>query len=150
MDSGWSICHAIDALQIMTFKTGWPFHKSGMTHNNLVNLTFKRPANRSVQKLFLSWLCKYSFQSGYDEYPYPVESMDMTYDGLHPPTKVMKWLQNAVEDYEESINPFILVPYRQQFIFSNTKNKIIKTSCCRNYVLISLCLAPLSMLCQFL
>ena len=65
------------------------YHKSGMTLKNLVK--FKRLKDPQTAGAYRNY--KYPdyidipFNPETDEYPYPPESMDMTYDGLHPSDK---------------------------------------------------------------
>lgn len=64
------------------------YAKSGMTHENMV--TFKRLKNPDTGKYKNYTYPEYidvPFNSGTDEYPYPVEAINMTYDGLHPSDK---------------------------------------------------------------
>ena len=65
------------------------YHKSGMTLKNLVK--FKRLKDPQTAGAYRNY--KYPdyidipFNPETDEYPYPPESIDMTYDGLHPSDK---------------------------------------------------------------
>lgn len=61
------------------------YHKSGITQKNMVK--FKRLKNPETNQ-YVNYpypdFTDIPFNPETDEYPYPVEAVDMTYDGLHP------------------------------------------------------------------
>lgn len=64
------------------------YNDSGINLNNMV--TFKRlkdPATGSLRDYKYPDYVDVPFHPETDAYPYPVEAMDMTYDGLHPSDK---------------------------------------------------------------
>ena len=64
------------------------FHKSGMTLTNLVKFKRLKDPQTGVYKNYsYPGFIDIPFNAGADEYPYPVEAIDMTYDGLHPSDK---------------------------------------------------------------
>jgi lysophospholipase L1-like esterase len=64
------------------------YHDSGITQENMVNFKRLKDPNTGEYKAY-----KYPdyvgipFNPDTDEYPYPVEAINMTYDGLHPSDK---------------------------------------------------------------
>lgn len=64
----------------------------------------KDPATREYKNYTYPSLIDVPFNPETDEYPYPVEAMDMTYDGLHPSDKgfeiIAKHLIDKVKEYE--------------------------------------------------
>lgn len=64
------------------------YNKSGMTHKNLVKYKWlKDPQSGSYKKYAYPDFINIPFNPDTDEYPYPVDAIDMTYDGLHPSDK---------------------------------------------------------------
>ncbi len=64
------------------------YHKSGMTHKNLVKYKrLKDPQTGIYRNYSYPKFIDIPFNPETDEYPYPVEAGDMTYDGLHPSDK---------------------------------------------------------------
>lgn len=65
------------------------YHDSGMNVENMVK--FKRLRNPKKKKAYRDYRYPHyigiPFNPDKDEYPYPVEAIDMTYDGLHPSDK---------------------------------------------------------------
>ncbi len=64
------------------------FHQKGMDVKNLVK--FKRlrdPQTGNYKNYFYPDYTAIPFNPETDEYPYPVEAIDVTYDGLHPSDK---------------------------------------------------------------
>lgn len=64
------------------------YNKSGITQKNLVK--FKRlrdPKTGQYKNFKYPQYTAIPFDPGADEYPYPPEAVDMTYDGLHPSDK---------------------------------------------------------------
>ena len=64
------------------------FHDSRMTQENMVKFKrLKNPENGSYKDYPFPEYQNIPFNPETDEYPYPPESIDMTYDGLHPSDK---------------------------------------------------------------
>jgi len=64
------------------------YHKSGMTLKNLVKYKrVKDPQTGNYQNYPYPKFIDIPFNTDTDEYPYPVDAIDMTYDGLHPSDK---------------------------------------------------------------
>jgi lysophospholipase L1-like esterase len=64
------------------------YYKSGMNYQNLVN--FKRvkdPQTGAYKNYTYPGFIDIPFNPDTDEYPYPVEAVNMTFDGLHPSDK---------------------------------------------------------------
>lgn len=65
------------------------YYNSGMTQKNLVK--FKRLKDPSAPGTYKNYpypnFINIPFDPQHDEYPYPPEAIDMTYDGLHPSDK---------------------------------------------------------------
>ncbi len=65
------------------------YHKSGMTLKNLVK--YKRLKDPQTAGAYRNYrypqYIGIPFNAETDEYPYPVDAIDMTYDGLHPSDK---------------------------------------------------------------
>jgi lysophospholipase L1-like esterase len=64
------------------------FNKSGITQKNMVNFKrLKDPNTGEYKNLKYPAYIDVPFNAETDEYPYPIESINMTYDGLHPADK---------------------------------------------------------------
>jgi lysophospholipase L1-like esterase len=64
------------------------YSKSGMTHENMVHFKrLKDPDTGSYKNYTYPDYVEIPFNPEADEYPYPVEAINMTYDGLHPSDK---------------------------------------------------------------
>ena len=64
------------------------YNKSGMTHENLVKYKrLKNPQTGVYQNYPYPQFIDVPFNPDTDEYPYPMDAIDMTYDGLHPSDK---------------------------------------------------------------
>ncbi|GEO06066.1 hypothetical protein AAE02nite_37300 [Adhaeribacter aerolatus] len=64
------------------------YNKSGMTLKNLVKFKrLKDPATGAYKNYPYPQFIHIPFNPETDEYPYPPEAIDMTYDGLHPSDK---------------------------------------------------------------
>lgn len=64
------------------------YNKSGMTLKNLVKYKrLKDPKTGGYKNYPYPDFIDVPFNPATDEYPYPVEAIDMTYDGLHPSDK---------------------------------------------------------------
>lgn len=64
------------------------YHKSGMTMKRLVKYKRLKDPQTSIYKNY-SWpdFTTIPFNPETDEYPYPADAIDITYDGLHPSDK---------------------------------------------------------------
>ena len=61
------------------------YHKSGITQENMVKFKrLKDPSTGLYKNFTYPEFKNISFDPASDEYPYPLEAIDMTYDGLHP------------------------------------------------------------------
>jgi len=64
------------------------YNKSGMTLNTLVKYKrLKNPSTGEYKDYSYPDFIDIPFNPETDEYPYPVDAIDMTYDGLHPSDK---------------------------------------------------------------
>lgn len=64
------------------------YHKKGMDHAKLVHFKYlKDPATGNYKKFTFPDFVDVPFNPATDEYPYPVEASQVTYDGLHPADK---------------------------------------------------------------
>ncbi len=64
------------------------YHKKGMGMKQLVKYErLKDPANGNYKKYRYPDFINIPFNPATDEYPYPVDAIDITYDGLHPSDK---------------------------------------------------------------
>jgi len=78
------------------------YNESGMTHENLMRFKrLKDPETGAYKNYPYPDFIDIPFNPLTDEYPYPVESIDMTYDGLHPSDKgygvIAKMLVEAIK-----------------------------------------------------
>ncbi len=79
------------------------YNKSGMTQKNLVKFKrLKDPSNQGTYKNFpYPGFINIPFDPVHDDYPYPFDAIDMTYDGLHPSDKgcevIAKMLVKEIE-----------------------------------------------------
>ncbi|CAN5701793.1 hypothetical protein BH10BAC2_BH10BAC2_15240 [soil metagenome] len=74
------------------------YNKSGMTPKNLVKYKWlKDPQTGLYKKYTYPDFINISFNPETDEYPYPVDAIDMTYDGLHPSDKGYGIIANMLE-----------------------------------------------------
>ena len=74
------------------------YNDSGITLDNMV--AFKRlkdPATGAVRDYKYPGYVDVPFNPATDEYPYPAEAIDMTYDGLHPSDKGYKVIASMLE-----------------------------------------------------
>ena len=73
------------------------YNDSGMTLNNLVKFKrLKDPATGAYKNYSYPGFVDVPFNPETDEYPYPPESIDMTYDGLHPSDKGYQIIANML------------------------------------------------------
>jgi lysophospholipase L1-like esterase len=80
------------------------YHKSGITQKNMINFKRLKDPKTGVYKNY-----KYPnfvgipFNAATDEYPYPIEAVNMTYDGLHPSdkgnAKIAKMVDKVLKRY---------------------------------------------------
>ncbi|WP_221391598.1 SGNH/GDSL hydrolase family protein [Dyadobacter sp. NIV53] len=64
------------------------YHDSGITPENMVNFKrLKDPQTGKYENYTYPGYTAVPFDPENDEYPYPVEAINMTYDGLHPSDK---------------------------------------------------------------
>ncbi|HMG90665.1 MAG TPA: SGNH/GDSL hydrolase family protein [Chryseolinea sp.] len=64
------------------------YHNSGITQKNMVKFKrLKDPSTGSYKNYPYPDYTKIPFDPSVDEYPYPTDAIDMTYDGLHPSDK---------------------------------------------------------------
>lgn len=64
------------------------YHKSGITQTNMVKYKrLKDPQTAAYKNYSYPDFINIPFNPASDEYPYPIDAMDMTYDGLHPSDK---------------------------------------------------------------
>lgn len=73
------------------------YHNSGMTHDNMVR--FKRlrePGTETYRNYTYPEYTQIPFDPEKDEYPYPPESIYMTYDGLHPSDEGYKIIADMI------------------------------------------------------
>lgn len=75
------------------------YYKSGMTLENLVKFKrLKDPATGAYKNYSYPAFIDIPFNPETDEYPYPPEAIDMTYDGLHPSDKGYAVISRLVAD----------------------------------------------------
>jgi lysophospholipase L1-like esterase len=80
------------------------YHKSGITQKNMVNFKHLKDSTSGTYKNYsYPDFVNISFNPEADEYPYPIEAMNMTYDGLHPSDKghavIAKMLVKIMKKY---------------------------------------------------
>ena len=80
------------------------YHKSGITLENIVKYKrLKDPTTGNYRKYHWPDYKEIPFHPDTDEYPYPVDAINMTYDGLHPSDKgfavIADMLVNIMKDY---------------------------------------------------
>ena len=81
------------------------FNNSGMTLHNLVKYKrLKDPKTGSYRNYAYPDFIDIPFNPDTDEYPYPVDAIDMTYDGLHPSDKgyaiIAGMLEKVLKKYD--------------------------------------------------
>jgi lysophospholipase L1-like esterase len=80
------------------------YNKSGITLNNMVKYKrLKDPLTGAYKNYPYPEFINIPFNPETDEYPYPVDAMDMTFDGLHPSDKgyavITKMLVKVMKKY---------------------------------------------------
>lgn len=74
------------------------YHDSGITLDNMVNFKrLKNPQTGQYENYGYPAYTAVPFDPEHDEYPYPVEAINMTYDGLHPSDKGYEVIAGMVE-----------------------------------------------------
>ena len=74
------------------------YNNSGMTHKNLVKYKWlKDPHTGLYKKYIYPDFTTIPFNPETDEYPYPPDAIDMTYDGLHPSDKGYSIIANMLK-----------------------------------------------------
>lgn len=74
------------------------FHNSGMEYKNLVNFKrLKDPQTGAYKNYPYPDFIDIPFNPDTDEYPYPADAINMTYDGLHPSDKGYAIIANMLE-----------------------------------------------------
>lgn len=73
------------------------YHHRALTLKNLVNFKrLKAPQTGMYTNYSYPTYIGIPFQPGADEYPYPIEAINMTYDGLHPSDKGYAVISNRL------------------------------------------------------
>jgi len=80
------------------------YNKSGMNYKNLVNYKrIKNPQTGAYKNYLYPHFIDIPFNPNTDEYPYPVDAINMTYDGLHPSDKgytvIAEMLEKIMKKY---------------------------------------------------
>jgi len=74
------------------------YHDSGITLENMVNFKrLKDPQTGQYENYAYPAYTAVPYDPANDEYPYPVEAMNMTYDGLHPSDKGYEVIAGMLE-----------------------------------------------------
>ncbi len=83
---------AVDSItKFETFDLVDLYHTKGMEHKNLVKYKrMREPGKATFKNYKYPDFINLPFDPEKDEYPYPVEAVDITYDGLHPSDKGYK------------------------------------------------------------
>jgi lysophospholipase L1-like esterase len=81
--------NAVDTIaRYENFKLVDLYHKSKITQKNLINFKrLKDPTTGQYKNYKYPEFTEIPFNPENDEYPYPTEAINMTYDGLHPSDK---------------------------------------------------------------
>ena len=73
------------------------YHQKGMELKQLVKFKWLKDAQKGeYRKYAYPDYIDVPFQAGQDQYPYPVEAIDITYDGLHPSDKGYQIISNQL------------------------------------------------------
>ena len=99
--NGQSLAQFADAVNAIgkyeNFKVVDLYNKSGITLENLVKYKrLKNPETGSYKNYSYPSFIDMPFNPATDEYPYPVDAIDMTYDGLHPSDKGYEIIANML------------------------------------------------------
>jgi lysophospholipase L1-like esterase len=80
------------------------YHKSGINMKNMVKFKrLKDPRTGQYKNYSYPAYTKIPFDPEKDEYPYPAEAVDMTYDGLHPSDKGNEMIADMLVNKMKSI-----------------------------------------------
>lgn len=84
-----SFANAIDSIgRLERFPVVDLYHNKALRHEKLVKFKrLKNPQTGQYENYPYPQFTEIPFTPGVDEYPYPLEAVDMTYDGLHPSDK---------------------------------------------------------------
>jgi lysophospholipase L1-like esterase len=99
------VVNAINAIGAYEhFKVADLYNKSGMTHDKLVKYKrVKDPATGTYKNFKYPDFIDIPFNPQTDEYPYPADAADYTYDGLHPSDKgydkIAKLVYKVIKKY---------------------------------------------------
>ncbi|MCE7059813.1 SGNH/GDSL hydrolase family protein [Dyadobacter sp. CY343] len=81
------------------------YHESGINLDNMVNFKrLKNPENGEYVNYTYPDYTNIPFDPEKDEYPYPAEATNMTYDGLHPSDKGYEVIANMLTDKWKGLN----------------------------------------------
>ena len=81
------------------------YHKTALKYENLVKFKrLKNPQTGVYKNYRYPKFIDIPFRPENDEYPYPIESMDMTYDGLHPSDKGYEVIAGMLEKIMKKMN----------------------------------------------
>lgn len=89
---------AIDSIgRLEGYKVADLYHQKGMAIKHLVKFKrLKDPVSGQYRHYRYPDYITVPFHAGDDEYPYPVEAIDITYDGLHPSDKGYAIISNLL------------------------------------------------------
>ena len=83
--------------KLENFKVVDLYNKSGITLNNMVKYKRLKDPQTGVYKNYTyPAYTNIPFNPGTDEYPYPVDAIGMTFDGLHPSDKGNEKIANML------------------------------------------------------
>jgi lysophospholipase L1-like esterase len=90
--NGQQLADVADAIRKIAIHEKLPlvdlYHKSGITSKNVVKFKRLKDSDTGQYKNYsYPQYIDVPFNPDTDEYPYPIEAIDMTYDGLHPSDK---------------------------------------------------------------
>jgi lysophospholipase L1-like esterase len=106
--NGQNLSQVADAIimigQFENYKVVDLYHKSGINLKNMVNFKrLKNPATGQYQNYKYPEYIGIPYNPSTDEYPYPIDASNMTYDGLHPSDKgyqkISKMLVKLMKKY---------------------------------------------------
>jgi lysophospholipase L1-like esterase len=81
------------------------FHEEGMGHAQLVKFKrLKNPVDGAYKNFKYPDFIGIPFNPNTDEYPYPMKSINVTYDGLHPSDKGYKKIASSLIDIFKKLN----------------------------------------------
>ena len=102
-EAGQTLAQFVDAILAIANYEKIPvvdlYNKSGMTLENMVRFKrLKDPATGEYKNYTYPEYIGVPFNPETDEYPYPIDAIDMTYDGLHPSDKGYEIIANMLID----------------------------------------------------